>query len=352
MRIKYLWILALVALLVAACGPEMATPTPQESAGTVEEVSAPESVQETTPTTAAIATPEAGEPLTETSPILPPGGVEVALAAIEPVEGVLATVNGQEINWADYEPELRQALYGVTQQYGVDWNQAENIAMLGTFEDQVLQTVVSRTLIRQLAAEEGIEISQADLQARVEEEQASILGSGQFSSWDEFTEQTGIGGEYFARLVEDAELIDRLSEAYGPDREVEQVHARHILVEDEETGQEVLDRLEAGEDWAALAAEYSQDTSNKDNAGDLDWFPRGMMVAPFEEAAFSLEPGETSELVQTDFGYHIIQVLEKGMRELDEQTYNSMVQQAFQQWLEEQQAAAETTILIQFSSGE
>jgi len=335
----------------------MVTPTPQESASTVEEVATPVTVEEETVapavvTAAAVATPAAGEALTETVPILPPGGVEVALAAIEPVEGVLATVNDQEITWADYEPELRQALYGVTQQYGVDWNQAENIAMLASFEDQVLQTVVSRTLIRQLAAEEGIEISQANLQARVEEEKASILDSGQFISWDEFTEQTGIGDEYFARLVEDAELIDRLSEAYGPDREVEQVHARHILVEDEETGQEVLDRLEAGEDWAALAAEYSQDTSNKDNAGDLDWFPRGMMVAPFEEAAFSMEPGETSDLVQTDFGYHIIQVLEKGMRELDEQTYNSMEQQAFQQWLDEQRAAAEMTILVQFAGGE
>jgi foldase protein PrsA len=110
--------------------------------------------------------------------------------------------------------------------------------------------------------------------------------------------------------------------------------------------------LEAGEDWAALAAEYSQDTSNKDNAGDLDWFPRGMMVAPFEEVAFTLEPGETSDLVQTDFGYHIIQVLEKGTRELDEQTYSSMVQQAFQDWLDEQRANAETTILVQFTAGE
>jgi foldase protein PrsA len=350
MRVKYLWILALVALLVAACGPEMVTPTSQESTSTDEEVATPTTVAETGPTAAS--SPAAGEPLTETETVLPPGGVDVALAAIEPVEGALATVNGQEITWADYEPELRQALYGVTQQYGVDWNQAENIARLGPLQDQILQTVVSRTLIRQMAAEEDIEVAASDLQVRVEEEQASILGSGQFSSWEEFTEQAGISDEYFARLVEDAELIDRLTEAHGPNREVEQVHARHILVEDEATGQEVLDKLEAGEDWAALAAEYSQDTGNKDNAGDLDWFPRGMMVPAFEEAAFSMEPGETSDLVETDFGYHIIQVLEKGTRELDEQTYNSMAQQAFQQWLDEQRAAAETKILVQFAAEE
>jgi parvulin-like peptidyl-prolyl isomerase len=352
MRLKYLWLLALVALLVVACGPEMVTPTPPESADTAGEAATATSVEETAPVAVEVETPAAGEPITETEPISPPGGVEVALEAIDPVEGVLATVNGQEISWDDYEPELRQALYGVTQQYGVDWNQAENIALLGTLQDQVLQTVVSRALIRQLAAEEGIEIAAPDLQARIDEEKASILESGQFSSWEDFTEQTGIGDEFFARLVEDVEIIDLLSEAHGPDREVEQVHARHILVEDEATGQEVLDRLEAGDDWAELAAEYSQDTGNKDNAGDLDWFPRGMMVGPFEEVAFSLEPGETSDLVETDFGYHIIQVLETGARELDEQMYASMVQQAFQEWLDEQRTAAETEILVQFASGE
>ena len=136
---------------------------------------------------------------------------------------------------------------------------------------------------------------------------------------------------------------------HAPAREAEQVHARHILVEDEETGQEVLDRLEAGDDWADLAAEYSQDPSNKDNAGDLGWFPRGMMVPEFEEVAFSLEVGETSELVATDFGYHIIQVLEKGTEPLDDQAYETMAGQAFQEWLDEQRAAAELTVLVAFT---
>jgi parvulin-like peptidyl-prolyl isomerase len=337
MKIKYVFVLALIALLAAACtGPQMATPTPQKDPVD----------------TGDVATPEAGQPITTTGEITPTGGVEVALAAIVPVEGALATVNGTEITWADYEPELQQALYGVTQQYGVDWNQPENIALLGTLQDQVLQTVIDRTLLRQMAAEEGIEVSRSDLQARVEEEKQTILDSGQFSSWDQFLEQTGLSDEYFARLMEDDELVNRVSEAQGPAREAEHVHARHILVADEETGKQVLARLEDGEDWAALAQEYSQDTSNKDNAGDLGWFPRGRMVPEFEEVAFSLEPGETSDLVQTDFGYHIIEVLETGTRELDEQIYNSLVQQAFGQWLEEQKTAAQVVIIVTFSSGE
>jgi len=350
MKIKSLILLALVALLAAACGPGMATPTPQESIVSTKEVATPTVEEIVTVAVTEAATPTAGQSITATTSITPTGGVEVALAAIEPAEGALATVNGQEITWADYEPELHQALYSVMQQYDVDWNQPENMAMLGTFQDQILQTVVDRTLLRQAAAKEGIEVSQSDAQARVEEEKTAIMDSGQFSSWDQFTEQTGLSDEYFARLVEDSEIVQRVSEAYGPAREVEQVHARHILVADEETAKEVLARLNDGEDWAALAQEYSQDTSNKDNAGDLDWFPRGMMVPAFEEVAFSLEPDETSDPVQTDFGYHIIQVLEKGMQELDEQTYGLMMQKAFQDWLVEQKTAAEITIIVTFGS--
>ena len=344
MRISFLIVLALAALLVVACGPEMATPTPEEPVANAVEAEAP--------TASEAATPVAEEAITATLPISPTGGVEVALAAIEPVEGALATVNGQEITWADYEPELLQSLSSVTMQYGVDWNQAENVALLGTFQDQILQTVVDRTLLRQTAAAEGIEVSQSEAQERVDEEKAGILESGQFSSWDEFKEQTGLSDEYFARLIEDSVLVEKISEAHGPEREVEQVHARHILVAEEETGKEVLARLENGEDWAALAQEYSQDPSNKDNAGDLGWFPRGMMVSEFEEVAFSLEPDKTSDLVQTEFGYHIIQVLEKGLQELDEQTYSSMQQQAFQEWLEGQKAAADIAILITFGPDE
>jgi foldase protein PrsA len=344
MRVKILIILALVALLGIACGPEMASPTPRQGVAT--------EVEGATPAPAEAATLAVEEAITATMPFTPTGGVDVALAAMEPVDGALAIVNGQEITWAEYEPELLQALYSVTFQYAVDWNQPENIALLGSFQDQILQTVVDRTLLRQLAALEGIEVSPSDVQALVEEEKMAIMESGQFSSWDDFKEQTGLSDEYFARLVEDNALVERVGEVYGPEREVEQVHARHILVADEETGEEVLARLSEGEDWALLAQEYSQDTSNKDNAGDLGWFPRGMMVSEFEEAAFSLEVDETSDLVQSDFGYHIIQVLEKGMQELDEETYGILQQQAFQGWLEDKKATADVSILVTFGLGE
>lgn len=352
MRIKYLFVLGLLVLLVAACGPQMATPTPQEAAGSTAEPAAGQAGEVESPTTGDVPTPAAEESITMTMPLTPTGGVEVALEAIEPVEGALAVVNGEEITWADYEPELLQALHGVTQQYGVDWNQPENIALLAQFQDGILETVVDRTLLRQLAAEEGIEVAQEDLEAAIEEQKQALLEGGLYESWEQFLEDSGLSEEYFARLVEDGELVDLISEAHAPAREAEQVHARHILVADEETAQEVLSKLEAGEEWGALAAEYSQDTSNKDSEGDLGWFPRGMMVGEFEEAAFALEPGETSDPVATDFGVHIIQVLEKGLRDVDEQTYQSMMGQAFQTWLEEGRAAADTTILVTFAPEE
>lgn len=353
MKVKYILVLSVALLLVAACGPEMATPTPRPDAGTAEAAATVEPEVVETPDAGQAgdtATPGAGEVLTPTEPMSPTGGVEVALAAIKPVEGALATVNGEEITWEDFEPELLQALHAVTLQYGVDWNQAENIGLLPTFQDEILQTVIDRTVLRQSAAEEGIEAGQEAIDERVEEQKTAVLGSGMFGSWEEFLEQYGLSEAYFARLMADSVLIDEVANAHAPECEVEQVHARHILVPDEETGQEVLDRLEAGEEWGALASELSQDTSNKDDEGDLGWFPRGVMVSEFEEAAFSMEPGTTSDLVQTDFGYHIIQVLEREVRETDEQTYESLKSRAFQTWFEEQKAAAETTIDVTFAT--
>jgi parvulin-like peptidyl-prolyl isomerase len=349
MKIRYLVVLALTVLLVAACRPQTDSPTLAAEAPVATATEQPTAAPETGDPE--IAPPAPTEAVTATEPITPTGGVEVALAAIEPVEGVLATVNGQDITWADYEPELNQALHSVTLQYGIDWNQAANLDLLAQFQDQVLQTVIQRTILRQGAAGEGFTASQEAVDALLEQQNASVMATGQFASWEQFLEQYGLTEQYMTRLMQDSVLVDQVSEAHAPGREVEQVHARHILVADEETAQQVLARLEKGEDWGALASELSQDTSNKDNQGDLGWFPRGAMVPEFEEAAFSLEPGTTSDPVQTAYGYHIIQVLEKGMRELDEQTYQSLVSQAFQTWLQDQKTAAEITIAVTFATG-
>ena len=114
--------------------------------------------------------------------------------------------------------------------------------------------------------------------------------------------------------------------------EAEMVNARHILVEDEETAKDILARLEAGEEWAALASENSLDTANKDDSGSLGWFGRGEMVAEFENAAFALEPGEISEPVQTNYGYHIIASDGKEIRPLSGSALESAQNAAYDEW--------------------
>lgn len=105
--------------------------------------------------------------------------------------------------------------------------------------------------------------------------------------------------------------------------------------------EELHQRLADGEDFAALAEEYSDDTGSAINGGDLGWFGRGVMVPAFEEAAFALEPDEISEPVATDFGYHIIQVLEKDAeRPKEAGVLQQQRAQAFDDWLRQHVAAA------------
>jgi peptidyl-prolyl cis-trans isomerase C len=84
-----------------------------------------------------------------------------------------------------------------------------------------------------------------------------------------------------------------------------QVQCSHILVKDEATAQQLLTEIKAGADFSAKAKQHSQCPSKSDG-GDLGVFGKGQMVAPFEEAAFALEPGQTSGIVPTQFGFHII----------------------------------------------
>ena len=90
---------------------------------------------------------------------------------------------------------------------------------------------------------------------------------------------------------------------------VDKIRAAHILVSSEEAAKAILERLKAGESFSKLAQELSKCPSGK-NGGDLGRFGRGQMVRPFELAAFKLNKGEISEIVKTQFGYHIIKRLE------------------------------------------
>lgn len=131
-------------------------------------------------------------------------------------------------------------------------------------------------------------------------------------------------------------LREKVREAVTKDvaTSAEMVWARHILVEKEEDALKVLDELKAGASFAELAKQYSTDDSNKDQGGDLGWFPKGQMATEFEDAAFALAVGEISQPVKTTFGYHIIQVLGHETRPLDETALQNAKDKAFTDWLE------------------
>jgi peptidyl-prolyl cis-trans isomerase C len=146
--------------------------------------------------------------------------------------------------------------------------------------------------------------------------EAAKLGTGPaFEARMAYLKRRALREIYFEKTVRDAvtdveakKFYDDQVKAIKPQ---EEVSARHILVEKKELADEIAGKLKAGGDFAALAKEHSKDPGSKENGGDLGFFGKGMMVPPFEEAAFKLAKGETSAPVQSQFGFHIIRVDDK-----------------------------------------
>ncbi len=121
---------------------------------------------------------------------------------------------------------------------------------------------------------------------------------------------------YLEKEIEKQLSDDRIQKAYDKFKAsqsgIQEVHARHILVDKEETAKDIIKKIEGGAKFEDLAKEFSSDKSNKDNGGDLGYFTKEAMVKEFADAAFAMNKDEVSKTpVKTQFGWHVIQVLDK-----------------------------------------
>jgi parvulin-like peptidyl-prolyl isomerase len=188
-------------------------------------------------------------------------------------------------------------------------------------QSQILGQLIRSRLLAS-AAEEELGITVDD--AAIARKRAEIVGQlGGEDAFNAVVRQNNMSEDQVRTQLEDLVVVDlveqRLSQERGiPEEDVRRAYeeryganptARHILVPTEQEAQGVLSRLAAGEDFAALAGELSQDPGSARQGGNLGAVVRGQTVPPFEEALFAAAPGQVVGPVQTDFGFHIIQRL-------------------------------------------
>jgi len=267
-----------------------------------------------------------------------PTPVETITATPSPVEELAALVNGQVIGQEEYEKQVAQVEAFFAQE-GLDPESEEGRERLAQARRQVLEQMIDQELIRQAAVEMGVSISEAELEASIQD---IIEQSGGQEQFDQSLQGMGTTYDDFRQMLLDQLLSEAVYSAVTASISpvAEQVHARHVLLPTRERAEEVLARLQAGEDFSYLAREYSEDISSRESGGDVGFFPRGVMPPEVEEVAFSLEVGETSEIVETQFGFHIVQVLEREEREIAVEVFENLRQQTFMQWLQDRREAA------------
>lgn len=249
-------------------------------------------------------------------------------------EQKVAVVNGTVIKQAEFDSELNRVLERL-QRTGRIPNDLER----SQIKKQVLENLIARELLYQESQKKGIKVDQKEIEAQLtalkgrfpsEVEYKNALSTMNLTEADlrfQFERDVAIrkllddqiGGKSTVSEKESRAYYDGNLESF---KKPEQVRASHILIKvdpgaDEAKKAEARTKIESlqaklknGEDFGALAKEYSEGPSGP-KGGDLGFFGRGQMVKPFEETAFSMKPGQVSGMVETRFGYHLIMVTER-----------------------------------------
>ena len=253
-------------------------------------------------------------------------GTPAASADDDPI---IAKVGDSEIHRSELDRQIRRITRG----------QTPPPAQLDSIKQSAFKELVSGHLLLQEATRRGISASAEELQqqiANLEQRAGGSEGLAKALAENQLSREDLERG--LARDIAISKLLEAAlpSEPVSPEEQhafydnnpelfaaPESVRARHILVRSgaeataeqksaaKKKAEELLSQLKAGADFAALAAASSEDPGSAAKGGDLGFFPRGSMAPPFESAAFALAPGEISDLVETQFGYHILKLEEK-----------------------------------------
>jgi peptidyl-prolyl cis-trans isomerase C len=251
-----------------------------------------------------------------------------ATATITATPAPLAvTVNGQDITLDAYNRELLRCQDGKT---GAGADPADCPAA-------VMAQLIEQAVVAQAATAAGLSVAPSEVDAALNQITNSLGGPGKLTDW--LSANHYEAAEYRQALQDErlrAKLVEKITASIGPN--AEQVHAREILVYSEDTANTVLTQLQAGADFATLALNYSRDFSSRAGGGDLGWFPRGVLTVPeVEQAAFSLQPGQTSAVIHSAMGYHIVQVIARDpQRPLSPAAEQTLRAAAFSAWLDAQ----------------
>jgi peptidyl-prolyl cis-trans isomerase C len=241
----------------------------------------------------------------------PPAGKTPAAAPAAPADpaAVVATVNGQPITQADIAIASDDPALSLP---GVDEAQKKNLLV-----DYMVDLKVGAQ-----AAEAAKVGDSPDFKRKLAYFRDKLL-------LDDYLEQ-----EAKKAVTPEAEhaIYDTSVKLMKPE---EEIHARHILVDNEAEAKKIAARIKGGEDFAKVAAETSKDPGSKAEGGDLGWFTKERMVPDFATAAFAMQPGQVSDPVKTQFGWHVIKVEEK--RTKPQPTFDELKEQIDQHLIRKSQ---------------